>query len=94
MPDAEKLALAGNYPGGSKRNQEYTDEHVEYVGDAGGARLVLNDAQTSGGLLISLPQEQAKQLVDELNSGPYPFEPAVIGEAVDQHVGKITVHCQ
>ena len=94
MPDAEKLALAGNYPGGSKRNQEYTDEHVEFIGDAAAVRLVLNDAQTSGGLLIALSPEQAVQLVSELGSSPYPFEPAIIGEVVDRHVGKITVHCQ
>jgi selenide,water dikinase len=94
LPRAEELALAGNYPGGSKRNQEYTDEHVEFRGDTGAARLVLNDAQTSGGLLIALPAAGAESLVAELNDSPYPYAARVIGEAVDQHVGKITVHCQ
>jgi selenide,water dikinase len=94
MPEAEQLALAGNYPGGSKRNQEYTDDHVEYAGDSAAARLVLNDAQTSGGLLIALPPEAAAGLVEELNGSGYAFDARIIGEAVGGHVGKITVHCQ
>lgn len=94
MPDVEQLAIDGNYPGGSKRNQEYTDEKVEFVGDSGAARLVLNDAQTSGGLLIALPADAAQKLLDGLNNSGYSHGAAIIGEAVDRHVGKITVHCQ
>lgn len=94
MPNVEQLALAGNYPGGSGRNQEYTDDCVEYIGERETARLVLNDAQTSGGLLIALAPDAAEKLVSELASGTYPYEAKIIGEAVDRHVGKITVHCQ
>ncbi len=40
---------------------------------------ILHDPQTSGGLLIALPADEAAALVAELRAGPYP-EAAVIGE--------------
>jgi selenide,water dikinase len=42
---------------------------------------LLHDPQTSGGLLIALPKEEAASLVNELRSGKYP-DAALIGEVV------------
>ena len=42
---------------------------------------LLHDPQTSGGLLIALPKEEAASLVTELRGGMYP-DAALIGEVV------------
>jgi len=42
---------------------------------------LLHDPQTSGGLLIALPKEEAPSLVNELRGGSYP-DAALIGEVV------------
>ena len=58
-----ELAMAGNIPGGTKDNFAYTapsviyDEKISEI-----KKLMLNDAQTSGGLLISVPDSKAQQL--------------------------------
>ncbi|MCH7472580.1 selenide, water dikinase SelD [bacterium] len=91
LPQVEELALAGNYPGGSKRNIEYTDGNVEFADCPEAARLLLNDAQTSGGLLIALPEDGAAKLLRALEQSGYTLEAAVIGRAVAEHAGRIRV---
>jgi len=88
-----ELALAGNFPAGSKRNAEYTDCHVEYVDCPDAARLVLNDAQTSGGLLVSLPPDQAERMLALLSERGYQLPCAVVGRVVDAHPGNLRVVC-
>ncbi|NJO92107.1 MAG: selenide, water dikinase SelD [Chloroflexia bacterium] len=51
-----ELALADCIPGGTKNNYEYTINKVEYDANISVLdKMILNDAQTSGGLLICLP---------------------------------------
>ena len=58
-----ELSMAGNIPGGTKDNFAYTmpsviyDENISEI-----KKLMLNDAQTSGGLLISVPESKTQQL--------------------------------
>ena len=60
------LVRAGIYPGGSQRNLDYVSPRVEF-GDLDQAeRLLLADAQTSGGLLIAVGAEDAPRLAAEL----------------------------
>jgi selenide, water dikinase len=66
-PGARALAEAGVLPGGSKRNAEYFGRWIDWgenVDDA--TRALLTDAQTSGGLLISLPVERLPVLREGL----------------------------
>ena len=51
---------------------------------------LLHDPQTSGGLLIALPKEEAGPLVAELRSGAYP-DAAVIGEVVPSPRGILRI---
>jgi selenide,water dikinase len=56
--------------GGSKRNAEFTAHHAVFdngVSDL--QRLVLNDVQTSGGLLIAVAPEKVDALLDDLREG-------------------------
>lgn len=67
LPGALALAGEGCVPGGTRRNLDYAgavttfDERIDSA-----MRLVLADAQTSGGLLLSLPEQAAPSLVHDL----------------------------
>jgi cysteine desulfurase len=61
---AAEHAAAGIAPGGSISNSEYTAPFVGYserVSDL--KRLLLNDAQTSGGLLVSVAEEHSEEMM-------------------------------
>ncbi len=66
---SERLAEKGYLTGGSKRNRDYLKDKVT-IGPKINAGLVeaAYDPQTSGGLLIALPQRHAAKLVDDLLS--------------------------
>jgi selenide,water dikinase len=51
-----ELAARGCVPGGSQANRRFADAHVDWGELSEPERLVLADAQTSGGLLVSLPE--------------------------------------
>ncbi len=85
------LAEAGLVPGGTKRNLDYVAPHTHF-GDGVGEidRLILADAQTSGGLLIAVPADLEPALVAELERNHAPAW-AVIGELVPGKPGSIEV---
>jgi selenide,water dikinase len=64
---AHALAAAGTVPGGSKRNLKRAlgmTTFAEGIDEA--TRLLLADAQTSGGLLLCLPEDRADEAVRRL----------------------------
>ena len=70
LEGARDLVKLGVAPGGTRRNLSSADRKV--VWDPGieeWAKLLLCDAQTSGGLLISVPEEKLARLMAELKSG-------------------------
>lgn len=74
------LAEAGAVPGGSKANKLHVDPDVGWHDDVDEVtRLVLCDAQTSGGLLIAVPAERADALVAALEARGA-LAAAVVGE--------------
>lgn len=76
---ARELAQAGMVPGGSKRNLKNMEPHVRFdaaVDDV--SRLLLADAQTSGGLLLCVPAENVSALLRRLEGEG--SVAAVIGE--------------
>ncbi len=64
MPGVRELLAAGHYPGGSLRNLEAARPGLR--GGDGEWRRVVCDAQTSGGLLISVPAAKAEELLERL----------------------------
>jgi len=85
------LALADVIPGGTKNNLDFVKSFVEYsdkISDI--EQLVLNDAQTSGGLLISLPENYADDFISSAkNEGLETVQ--IIGKITKQGTGKILV---
>jgi selenide,water dikinase len=70
-----ELIAAGFVPGGTTRNLAYAAGFTDFGGSAEVDRVVLADAQTSGGLLVAAPAAAAGAIIDEL--GP---PAAIIGE--------------
>jgi selenide,water dikinase len=87
---ATELAAAGHIPGGSRRNLEDLADDVEFVdGIDDVTRTLLADAQTSGGLLMAVPEERlAALLVDLAGRGSVA---AVIGLVTKGTAGTVTV---
>jgi selenide,water dikinase len=61
LPGALGLAQSGVRTGGDRRNREFAGQHVESSADDTREALAY-DPQTAGGLLVSLPREQAPVL--------------------------------
>ena len=63
-----ELAQKGFVPGGTKRNMDYVSSHVNFSKTLSKEQqYLLADAQTSGGLLISVAKEKAQDLQNLLN---------------------------
>jgi selenide,water dikinase len=79
LEGAVECVRAGYIPGGLKANRDFAECIVEYKGTIADERkTLLFDPQTAGGLLISLPSQEADRLVSELGAVGLPA--ARIGE--------------
>ena len=69
LPGALELAEMGIIPAGAYRNRDYVMSRLSVGENVSQARLdLISDPQTSGGLLIALPMEEAGALVDALRA--------------------------
>jgi len=91
LPRVEELATAGVIPGGTKNNMDYVAEFIRWDKTISQPmRLILCDAQTSGGLLIALPAQQAESFLTDLD-GLLIHQPMVIGKIIGKGKGFISV---
>jgi selenide,water dikinase len=91
FPGARELAAAGVLPGGTRRNLEAIREFTDWAGTVDEAtRWLTVDAQTSGGLLLAVPEARLSQLVDDLEREGA-LARAVIGRIVAGEPGRIAV---
>ncbi len=83
IPKALEYAEAGNLTGGANANIEYLKDKVQISSDLKKAELdILYDAQTSGGLLISMSPEDGDKFMAEANT--VDLTVAEIGEVVNK----------
>jgi selenide,water dikinase len=69
LPGALDCVRAGYVPGGLNANRDFADCVVEYRGEiAADLKTILFDPQTAGGLLISVAESVAGQLLSALHS--------------------------
>jgi selenide,water dikinase len=88
---AWELAKRKIVPGGTLANLKFIEQKVDWEGGiTEEAKLILSDAQTSGGLLISVPKEKERKLLDRLISKGVP-RPVVIGEIIEDKRCRIQV---
>jgi selenide,water dikinase len=92
LPGARAAAERGAIPGGTQRNLRSAEAVADFAPEVSPLdRLLLADAQTSGGLLIAVDSARAEDLVTALVRAGSPVTAAVIGEIVPGRPGTIGV---
>ena len=80
---ARELATMGLIPAGTYRNMDHVKPHLEILPSAEECLVdLISDPQTSGGLLVALPAQDAGLLLEELSALSLPS--AVIGEVLEK----------
>jgi len=91
LASARRLAGADVIPGGTRDNLAYVGPYIDFAPSLNEAQqLLLADAQTSGGLLISLPKERVEELLAALQSRGVQ-NAALIGHITGPGNGRIQV---
>jgi selenide,water dikinase len=91
IKQAWEFATGNVVPGGTLNNMDYVADVVEWNEDISRtARIILCDAQTSGGLLIAVPSKYADDLLRELHSNGV-TDAAHIGSFTEKGEGKIAI---
>ena len=69
LPGAKRLAGQGNLTGGCRRNRDYLKDKIAIDPKVNSELTeIALDPQTSGGLLIAVPQSHARALLDDLHA--------------------------
>lgn len=90
LSGTKELAEQDVIPGGTKKNHKWIADRVEYDNQISEIdQLILCDAVTSGGLLISVPESEADALQEALQTNN--VDSAIIGEVTSEKPGRITV---
>jgi selenide,water dikinase len=85
------LIEMGVIPGASFRNKEFAEEHCEFNHDVDyNYKMLLFDAQTSGGLFMCAPKDKAGEMVEKLRQAGYPST-AVVGNVIEQREKRVYI---
>jgi selenide, water dikinase len=90
IPEALEFASMGFIPGGAYRNRDFRINMVENQGIDDKRLMCLFDPQTSGGLLIALPLDEADALLRELKETGIE-DASIIGEIIDNERNHIII---
>jgi selenide, water dikinase len=85
-----ELLAGGAVAGGTRRNLEYVAPDVDFGALAEAEQLLLADAQTSGGLLLSVAPDRANELVQACRRRGT-LAASVIGYTTSERLHQITV---
>ena len=89
--EIKELVEAGMVPGGLYRNKKFRMHMVEVAPDVPDFLIrIFFDPQTSGGLLFSLPEDQAEDIVKKMHEEGIE-DATIIGEVIREPKGKILV---
>lgn len=68
LPNTMDMAAMGMIPAGAYRNQDYLKDKINFYGKISSEmQLILCDPQTSGGLLISVPEAKLEELMQGMD---------------------------
>ncbi len=91
FPEVKEYYTMGMVAGGLSRNRDYRKSMVDFASDVPDyLKDILFDPQTSGGLLIAVPQSKAPRLLSKLHAHAL-TQAAIIGKVVGEHKGRIRV---
>ncbi len=83
LPGAIENARAAMIPGGGRRNREFFGPKVKLAEEVGDEMITIAfDPQTSGGLLIALPEKEAVAMLAELHRAGV-ADAAIVGRATE-----------
>lgn len=85
---AYDLAEMGCIPGGAFRNQDYCETSVFSDDIDYQIKMIMFDAQTSGGLLMCAPEHCAEEILSELKAEGYP-QSTIIGKVIPKNEKQI-----
>lgn len=92
IPDAITLADENVIPGGTKKNVAYLEDKIMYMSKLSThCKTLLCDAQTSGGLLVAMKEEDANEYIKEIEELTLGHA-AIIGDVIPRGVEAIIVH--
>ena len=90
LPEAASLAEAGEVPSGTRSNERFLLGRVDFApGVAPARRTLLSVAQTSGGLLLAVPEGEMPRLLEGLASRQEVGH--VIDRLIEGEAGRISV---
>lgn len=90
--EAIELATNDVIPGGTKRNMKYTEDKITYLNNLPNhCKAILCDAQTSGGLLIAMKEDDAKEYIKELEELSFGYA-SIIGVVIPRGITPIIIH--
>jgi selenide, water dikinase len=90
--EAIQLANEGVVPGGSKRNMKYVEDRITYPANLESSyQTLFCDAQTSGGLLIAMREEDAKEYIKEIEELSFGYA-NIIGEVIPRGITPIIIY--
>ncbi len=91
LPGTWDLLERGTIPGGTFRNMSGVEDTVDWAENlTEKQQLLMCDAQTSGGLLIAVPEDKLDQLLSELEISGVETR-AIVGEITAGNTGRIKV---
>ncbi|MEI6456840.1 MAG: selenide, water dikinase SelD, partial [bacterium] len=91
FPEAWEYAAAGIVPGGTISNKAFVERITRYEeGVPDLLKIIFADAQTSGGLLITIPENMADTLLMELHTGGV-SQAAIIGKIIPGEPGIVVM---
>lgn len=90
LDGALDMARQGIVPGGAYRNRQYLEASTNIADDVPSELVdIIYDPQTSGGLLISIPPKEARDMLEELQV--HCKDAAIVGEVLEYHEKHILV---
>ena len=91
VKEAITFAKDGVIPGGTKKNMKFCEDKVLYLKNLEEYyKALLCDAQTSGGLLISMNKDDAKEYIKELEELSFGYA-KIIGEVIPRSSSPIII---
>ncbi len=90
LREVKNLAAAGIIPGGTYNNLDFVMEEVDYGLRSRTEQLLINDAQTSGGLLVAIKASDAERYLTDLHREGL-SNACVIGAFTEKGTGRIKV---
>jgi selenide,water dikinase len=90
LPEVWDYAAAGILSGAAERNRSFAEWALSADGVPEEAMAVICDAQTSGGLLVALAPDAAREYVEQLQAAGL-SDAAIVGAITEKSEGKILI---